>query len=87
MSSTQIQPLTDRATLCRQRIKQTADIIKELSGQTPAGCKLTFSIKTSTIVGIDISEETEGDLLLALFIGWHDYYKKELRRITGRLNA
>ncbi len=82
-----IQPLQDRAALCRQRIRQCSDIIKELRGATPAGCKLTFSIKTSTIVGIDVCEETEGDLLMALFIGWHDYYKKELRRITGRLSA
>lgn len=87
MSSTQIQSLDARAALCRERIKQSADIIKQLRGQTPAGCKLTFSINTTTIVGIDISEESEGDILLAFFMGWHVYYKKELRRITGRLSA
>lgn len=82
MDEIEIQSLNDRAALCQLRIDQCADIIKELSGGVPAGCKLTFCIEAITIVGIDVVEEMEADLMVAFFTRWHDYYKKELRRIT-----
>lgn len=87
MEQTEIQPLNDRAALCQLRIDQCADIIKELRGGVPAGCKLSLSIEAVTIVGIDIVEEMEADLMVGFFTRWHDYYKKELRRITRRLSA
>lgn len=87
MSQAQIQSLDTRAALCRERIDQCADIIRELREDIPAGCKLTFSIEKSIIAGIDIAAEGESDFMLAFFMGWQEYYKKELQRITRRLNA
>jgi hypothetical protein len=87
MSLTQTQPLPDRAALCRERIEQCDDIIRELQEDIPAGCRLTFSIEKSIIAGIDIAAEGEKDFMLAFFTGWQEYYKKELRRLTGRSSA
>ncbi len=84
MKSADIQPLNNRAALCRERIDQCTDIIRELKEDIPAGCKITFSIEKSIIAGIDIAAEGESDFMLSFFKGWQDYYKKELRRLTGR---
>jgi hypothetical protein len=87
MSFTQIQSLDTRAALCRQRIEQCTDIIRELREDIPAGCRLTFSIEKSIVAGIDIAAEGESDFMLAFFMGWQEYYEKELIRITGRLSV
>lgn len=86
MSSTNNLSLPQRAAICRERIDQCADIIKQLQGDTPDGCKITFSIRSATIVKFDI-DDSESWLMLSLFMGWLNFYRKELKRITQEMAA
>jgi len=84
MSLTQTQPLTDRAALCRERIELCTDLIKQLRGDLPDGCTLTFGIRKIPIVSFEI-EDSESWLMMSFFMGWHKYYSDELKRVTAEL--
>ena len=75
-------PLNDYSTFCRQRIDECEEMIKQLRGDTPEGCVITFSLKTIPIVKFEIAEN-ESWFMLSFFMGWLQYYKQELKRTSA----
>jgi hypothetical protein len=90
MTDQQLKPLDDsiqdRAAFCRDRIEHCEEILRQLQGYTPDEFKFTFTIKTATIAAFDIGEQ-ESWFVMAFFLAWNDYYKKELKRIPGTVTT
>jgi hypothetical protein len=82
-----IQPLLQaRADLCRERIDQCNDLIKQLSGDLPDGCVLTFGVRAVPIVRFEV-DDSESWLMMSFFMGWRKYYLDELKRVTKEMAA
>jgi hypothetical protein len=81
MSSTQTESLSAYAAFCRERIDLCDDLIKQLRGDLPDGCTLTFGIREIPVVRFDVAD-SESWLMLSFFMGWRKYYLTELQRVT-----
>jgi len=86
MSSTQTQSLTAYAAFCRERIDLCDDLIKQLRGELPAGCTLTFGIREIPVVRFDVAD-SETWFMLSFFMGWRKYYVTELQRVQKEMAA
>ncbi len=81
MSSTQNLQKIDYPAFCRQRVSECEELIKQLRGDTPDGCVITFSLKTIPIVKFEIAD-SESWFMLSFFMGWLNYYRQELKRMS-----
>lgn len=76
-----ITPNRDSVARCQEMIDFCVDAIKQLQGELPDGCSLTFAINGVSIVKFDI-EETEAPFALGFFMSWHQHYTRKVKELT-----
>lgn len=70
----------DSVARCQEMIDTCADVIKQLQGDIPQGCTLSFAMNGHSLVKFDITD-TEASFAVGFFMSWHQHYTRKLREL------